>query len=38
MIDTLKSIMEGLRITNTTVKDLQRRIAELEKRVGKMER
>ena len=37
-MDTIKNIMEGLRLTITTVKDLQRRIAELEKRVGKLER
>ena len=38
MIDTLKNILEGLRITNQTVRDLLRRIEELEKRVGRLER
>ena len=38
MIDTLKNILEGLRITNSTVKDLLRRIEELEKRIRRLER
>ena len=38
MIDTLKNILEGLRITNQTVKNLLQRIDELEKRVNKLER
>ena len=37
MIDTLKNILEGLRITNQTVKNLLQRIDELEKRVNKLE-
>ena len=32
MIDTLKNILKSLSITNSTVKDLMRRIEELEKR------
>ena len=38
MIDTIKNILEGLRITNQTVKNLLQRIDELEKRVNKLER
>ena len=35
---TLKNIIEGLRITNETIRDLIRRIEELEKKVGRLER
>ena len=38
MIDTIKNILEGLRITNETVRDLLRRIEELEKRIRRLER
>ena len=38
MMETIKNILEGLRITNETVKDLMCRIAELEKRISKLER
>ena len=37
-MDTIKNIMASLSLTITTLRDLQRRVAELEKRVNKLER